>query len=261
MKKTSLWLKKIFHKKDNIDPNTPKSSLYKCPGCGRIINLDYDIKEPSIFTCPYCAQKGIIRPAQQKPMDAEKDLSELNVPSRDLDKAKKKITSSGIEVKILGVVLIFLGIVLHFIFNIISLKISTVTIIIGIIIFTFIPSNRKISLRSHQTDSKEKPKNDLLSQDSSLIDRLNNSLIKPFDISEKIAILLILWIVFIYMVTGLNDIDIFFIFVYLGILFMKVFSTEYISSQLKKRINVFTVAFLFIFIIIIARRILTIVNI
>lgn len=261
MNKTSLWLKKFFPKKDDVDSNTQPSASYKCPGCGRIINLDYEIKEPRIFTCPYCNQKGIIKPAQQKPIAEEKGSSEPNVTSPALDKARKKITAPGVEVKILGVVLIIVGIILHFIFNLVSLKVSAVTIIIGIIIFTFIPSNRKISLHFNKTLSKEKPKNDLNRQGSSLIDHLNNTLIKPFDISEKIAILLILWIVFIYMFTGLNDIDIFFIFVYLGILFMKVFSTEYISSQLKKRINVFTVAFLFIFIIIIARRILTIVNI
>ncbi|HUS99526.1 MAG TPA: hypothetical protein VMY59_04320, partial [Candidatus Thermoplasmatota archaeon] len=80
-------------------------------------------------------------------------------------------------------------------------------------------------------------------------------------VAEKIALILILWIILIYVVTGVNDIDIFFIFVYLGILLMKVFSTDYISSRLKQKINVFVIAFLVIFIIVIARRIITIVNI
>lgn len=257
MKKINAFLKDFFHKKEHDLPKTP-ASLYKCPGCGKIINPAYKIKELSIFTCPYCSQKGFIRPAQQKHKDIITGPSEPMILYPALNNERKNKSVPIVDVKILGVLLIIIGVLLYFVFNLISLKGGIVTIIIGVIIYAFIPSNRKIFLDFKKTQSNEKPRNDIKTRGSSLINHLNNSLITKFDISEKIAILLILWIIFIYMLTGINDIDIFFIFVYLGILLMKVFSTEYISSQLKKRINVFTVAFLFIFIIIIIRRIITI---
>jgi DNA-directed RNA polymerase subunit RPC12/RpoP len=254
MNKAMKWFKENILKKAQINNNNQARVSYICPGCRKIITLTNEVVEPIIMACPECGQKGVMRPLQKKLTCINKNESDHKINFANSIDERKHIDIPVIEVKILGILLLALGIALLFVFNLVSIKISMVFIIIGVIIFTFIPSNRKIFINSR------KPKSEIPTRKSSLIDYINYSLIKQIDISEKIAILLILWILFIYILTGVNDIDIFFIFVYLGILLMKVFSTEYVSTQLKQKINVFVIAFLFIFILIIARRILTVIN-
>jgi len=262
MNKTIKWINKNILKKKRINHTNTTPLSYICPNCHQqTITLENEIVEDRIITCPKCGQKGIIRPLQKNQNTTNTNASNLIINLANVSDERKKINVPTIEVKILGILLIFIGLVLHFIVNLISLKISFLILIIGVIIFTFIPSHRKIFINFYRNNTKEKPDHELKTHKYSFITNINNSLIQQFDISEKIAITLILWIIFIYALTGVNDIDLFFIFVYLGILFMKVFSTEYISSQLKKRINVFTIAFLFIFLIIIMRRIISIISI
>jgi DNA-directed RNA polymerase subunit RPC12/RpoP len=260
MNRTSMWSKKFFHKTEREHDSDHARLSYRCPGCGQVLTLKNEIVEPTIMSCPHCGQKGIMRPKQKQLTCINKNTSGHHITFADSPHEKQHFNIPAVEVKILGILLLILGVILHFVFNIVSLKISVVLIIIGIIIFTFIPSNRKIPLNLSNNTAKEKPLNETPTQTSAFTKFMDTFLLKQFDVAEKIALILILWIVFIYVLTGVNDIDIFFIFVYLGILLMKVFSTDYISSRLKQKINVFVIAFLVIFIIVIARRILTIVN-
>ncbi len=260
MNRTSMWFKKFFHKKKREHDSGQTRLSYRCPGCGKVLALKNEIVEPTVMSCPHCGQNGIMRPIQKPLTCVNKNSSDHLIAFADSPHEKQHINIPAVKVKILGILLLILGVILHFVFNLISLKISVVLIVIGIIIFTFIPSNRKIPLNFSNKTTKEKPLNETPTQTPALTKFMETFLLKQFDVAEKIALILILWIILIYVMTSVDDIDIFFIFVYLGILLMKVFSTDYVSSRLKQKINVFVIAFLVIFIIVIARRILTIVN-
>ena len=228
---------------------------YMCPSCQQqIVTIQDELSEELVMTCPKCGQNGIMRPLQKKWYGT----TSRSIWNRNQIEQRKTGRILGVEIKLVGILLIILGIVLHFGVNLVSLKMSYVLMIIGVIIFTFIPSSQK----QFFTMDILKTKSNTFTQRHPLRTFYNDaSLFKQFDISEKIAIVLILWIILIYLITGLNDIDLFFIFTYLGILVVKVFSNEWMSVHVRKRMNIFTLAFLCIFLFIVIRRILLIANV
>lgn len=248
--------------KSTLSNHTNQSSLsYMCPNCRQqIITIDHEVTENIFLNCPACGKQAILRPFPKKQSTTRTSTTtDISVETRLIGE-RKNINLLTLEIKIFGIFLVILGCVLHFVVNLFSIKINLIVIIIGVIIFAFIPSNRKILVSFSWTDMREKQNKKLNTHHSSVINYLNNTLLQ-IDISEKIAIVLILWIIFIYLLTGVNNIDLFFIFVYLGILIIKVFSNELTPVHIRKRINIFTIAFLFIFLLIIIRRILLISNI
>jgi len=247
---------------EQIDFNNQPKLSYICPYCQQqIITLDSEVVESMIFTCPKCRQKGEIRPLQKLQNITNTNLSNHIIINADLIDERKNINIPAIKAKILGLLLIIIGIALQYVFNLLSFKITFALVIIGVIIFMFIPDNRIIFIKFQRTNNKGKTKNELKTHNYSSINYIYTYLKEQFDISERIAIVLILWIIFIYTLTGVNDIDIFFIFVYLGILLMKILTDHLISFQLKQRMNIFIVAFLLVFIIIVIKRIISIVRI
>jgi len=246
---------------EQINHTNQQHLSYNCPHCQQqIITFENEIAENILFNCPGCGKKAIIRPFQKEQHMTNSPVSYYIRENAHVIDERKNINFPAIEAKIVGLLLIILGISLQFVFNLFAIKITFAIFIIGVIIFAFIPDNRMLCIKFHRTKNKEKQKKEINTQNNSSISYVYNYL-RQFDISEKIAIVLILWIIFIYLLTGVNDIDLFVIFVYLGILIVKVFSSELISFQLKQRMNVFTIAFLFIFILVIIRRILTVVHI
>jgi predicted RNA-binding Zn-ribbon protein involved in translation (DUF1610 family) len=250
-------LKEIIFQNKQVNQSNRQQVKYICPHCQQqITTIQNDNFEVIIFACPKCGQKGIIRPFQKKQIKTNITVSNHSIRNATLINTREHNNIPVIEVKILGLILIMVGIALQFVLNIFSLKISLVLVIIGAIVFMFIPDNRMIFFKFHRTTNNVTSKNQLNTHNYLSINYYYQYLKEQFDISEKIAIVLILWIISIYLLTGVNDIDIFIIFVYLGILSIKIISDHLVSYQLKQRITVFTVAFLFIFIVVVIKRIL-----
>jgi DNA-directed RNA polymerase subunit RPC12/RpoP len=261
MKKYLPPKNKNIHQNQQLHTHNTQQTSYLCPSCQQVITFQQEISKDITVNCPQCGKKGIIRPNEKKQNNTNTKISPPNRNEAHIIDERKNINIPTIEVKILGLLLIIIGIALQFVFNIFSPKISFALIIIGMIIYAFIPDTRIIFIKFFRKKNKEKQQNTGNNQKKLPKYFSYTYLNTQIHISEKIAMVLILWIILIYTLTGVNNIDIFFIFTYLGVLIMKVISTEYISPQLKQKINVFTIAFLFIFIIIIIRRIFTIIPI
>ena len=79
--------------------------------------------------------------------------------------------------------------------------------------------------------------------------------------SEKITIVLSIWILFIFIITGDANLEIFFILIFIGILIVRELTDIFTTSDLKDRMNVFIYIFLIIFIVIVGRKMLDILNV
>ena len=77
-------------------------------------------------------------------------------------------------------------------------------------------------------------------------------------ISEKIALIISLWILFTLLITGDGNFEIFFILIFIGVLVVRELTDVFINSELKDRMNVFIYIFILIFIVIVGRKIIDI---
>lgn len=220
---------------------------FSCPSCEQTITFDSEVLEDMILTCPVCGAKGIIKsPSKQQ-------IEPNSFPDKSPVSDAKKGSVRAIGIKMLGILLMLIGFALHFIVDLFSVKVSFALMIIGGVIFAFFSDSSMMPFNVYRKNTMEK-KSTSKGDWSSLKEYLNRST-KQFDVSEKIASALILWIIFVYLVTGVDNIDIFLIFIYLGILIVKVFSTGNVPLPIKHRINVFSVIFLFIFVLIVFRKV------
>ena len=79
--------------------------------------------------------------------------------------------------------------------------------------------------------------------------------------SEKIALILSIWVVFLFFITSETQIEILFVLTFIGMLIVKELSDEYTTRNLKMRMNVFISIFLIAYIAIIAQKIINILDI
>ena len=79
--------------------------------------------------------------------------------------------------------------------------------------------------------------------------------------SEKITLIIAIWILIILIITGNTNLEIFFILIFIGILIIRELSDVFTSTNLKDRMNLFIYFFILIFIVIVGQKILTILNI
>lgn len=77
-------------------------------------------------------------------------------------------------------------------------------------------------------------------------------------LSEKITIVIALWILFVTIVTGIENLEIFFILIFIGVLIIRELTDVFTSSDLKNRMNLFIYFFLIIFMVIVGRKIMSI---
>jgi hypothetical protein len=77
-------------------------------------------------------------------------------------------------------------------------------------------------------------------------------------LSEKITIVIALWILFVTIVTGVDNLEIFFILIFIGVLIIRELTDVFTSSDLKNRMNLFIYFFLIIFVVIVGRKIMSI---
>jgi len=80
-------------------------------------------------------------------------------------------------------------------------------------------------------------------------------------LSEKITLVISVWILFIFVITDDSNLEIFFILIFIGVLIVRELTDIFTTSDLKDRMNLFIYIFLIIFIIIVGRKIIEILNV
>lgn len=251
--------KKDISKNEQIHNNNLKQLSVKCPKCQHTITLKNEISESIPVQCPTCGTIGVIHPLQKKQNTLNLTPSITIITDTKLITTRKKTFNTILGIKILGLLTIIIGITIQFSSNLFSLKTNVTFIIIGAIILAFFPSNRESLIESKKIDHRQTDGYNAISQNDPFIKQIYNSITKQFDISEIITIAIILWITLFYVITGNNRVDteIFIISIYLGLLGIKVITHKSLHSPFKQRMNVFILAFLLIFIIIVILRILS----
>jgi hypothetical protein len=78
--------------------------------------------------------------------------------------------------------------------------------------------------------------------------------------SEKIILVISLWILVALLVTGDTDFELFFVLIFIGILIVRALSDVFITKPMKLRMNLVIIVFLIGFIVIVGNKIITIVN-
>jgi hypothetical protein len=258
-KKGFKLLKKNISKNEQIHNNDQKQIKFSRTNYEDVIALKNEISESIHVQYPPCGTTGIIPPFQEKQNSLDLSSSSTSLKDSKLVITRKKTFKTTLLVQIVGLLTILLGIIMYFISNYFSLKTSATFIIIGAIIIAFYPNDRETSIESKKIDHLKTDRYSTISQNDSFINKIYNSIKEQFDISEIITIAIILWIIFFYIITGNNkvDMEIFFISIYLGFLGLKVITHKSLQSPFKQRMNFFVVAFLFIFIIIVIYRIIS----
>ena len=79
--------------------------------------------------------------------------------------------------------------------------------------------------------------------------------------SEKITLAIAVWILVALIITGDKDLEIFFVLIFIGILIARELMNVFTTTILKDRMNIFIYLFLIIFIIIVGKKIITILGV
>jgi hypothetical protein len=80
-------------------------------------------------------------------------------------------------------------------------------------------------------------------------------------LSEKITLVFIVWILVILFLTGDENLEIFFVLLFIGILVIRELTDIFIPGDLKDRMNMFIYIFVIIFIVIVGKKVITILGI
>lgn len=257
---SSLFTSGSERKKE--ENNAEKNQLkFRCPQCQHIFLLDSPPVGDSIRSCPKCGQTGIIRSSEKKQNEVLKTPANRFINYRGLTDTEKESYKPVLRVKFIGILFIIIGMIVLIALTPFNLKLSFTLILIGAIILGIIPDNKYLFVRRKNKIKKIYFKDSQDFKNNSSIGYKLNASPKQFGISEKIALAIILSIIFFYFVTGVTNIEIFLIFINLGILIIKELADEFIPDHLKKRMNILIIALLAIFLIIVIQRIINSINI
>ena len=89
---------------------------------------------------------------------------------------------------------------------------------------------------------------------------LNSKKIKLL-LSEKITLVLTVWIIILFFITGEGNLEIFFTLIFLGLLVVDILLADLFTKPLRFRMYLFISVFLIIYIVIISQKIINILNI
>jgi hypothetical protein len=150
----------------------------------------------------------------------------------------------GLRAKTVGLIAIAIGILLILLQGTLFLKIGSALILLGIFMFVVI-SEKTLSLLYRFMPNTRK----------------NNLSSKRLPTSEKITLVLILWVIIVFFLTINMTYDIFFILIFIGLLILDIMIHDYLPLPLKKRLNFMIFLFLIVYIVIISEKILSITQI
>jgi len=80
-------------------------------------------------------------------------------------------------------------------------------------------------------------------------------------LSEKIALVIAGWILVVLLITGDANLEIFFILIFIGVLIIRELTDVFTTTNLKDRMNMFIYIFLIIFMVIVGKKIISIISI
>jgi len=80
-------------------------------------------------------------------------------------------------------------------------------------------------------------------------------------VSEKITLIISIWILTVLIITSDSNYEIFFILIFIGILIIRELTDVFTTFNLKDRMNIFIYIFIIVFIIIVGQKIINILNI
>lgn len=157
-------------------------------------------------------------------------------------KQQQSMLSPYMRAKIIGVLFITIGILLLLNPTDLNLKLSFSMVLIGLISVILIRDKTDISTKKK---SKKKTKKSGYKHITFLL-------------SEKITLIISIWILFLLLITETSNMEIFFVAIFIGLLVIKELSDEFTSKNLKYNLNIFIFAFLMVFIAIIGKKIISI---
>jgi hypothetical protein len=77
-------------------------------------------------------------------------------------------------------------------------------------------------------------------------------------ISEKITLVIALWILLVLLITNDTDLELFFVLIFIGVLIIRALTDVFITTTLKHRMNLFIYLFIVVFMVIVGNKIITI---
>lgn len=252
-----------LNSKNKIEINNSKNKqnrIYlRCSKCKHIITLEKEIEEDTILDCPICGADGIIRSI--KTVGKKTLQSNKFIQYEKIFEIEKRLYKPILQMKLVGIVLIIIGMIFLGISTPFNIKFGFTIILIGIVILGLL-TDRKYFFTSINKIVEEGYNKNISNNKNNLSfsEKLRYAL-KQFDISENIVFAIIILIVFLYFVTGVNNLEIFLILIYLGLIIIRELTNEFIPYYFKKRINILMIGFLIIFIIIITKKVISILNI
>ena len=250
--KVNLNPKKKQYSKPHSEQNNQQTNIFQCPYCDQIITIIHNIKSDYAITCPNCGHVGIIH---KKPETRNKDYYAENETKNKLPLASW-IYQPFLRAKIFGLLLFAIGTIFLLNPTTSNIKISIMLFFIGGLPFILISEKKFIIMSPTSNITKaNKTKNNQITTDENFLQK--NKLV----ISEKISLLIIAATLILFLITKPADLEIFLVLLYLSLLIIKELIDEFTPVHVKQRLNVFVVIFFIIFVVIIAERIITILNI
>ena len=77
-------------------------------------------------------------------------------------------------------------------------------------------------------------------------------------ISEKITLVIAGWILLVLFITGDSGLEIFFILIFIGVLIVRELTDVFTTINLKDRMNIFIYLFILVFILIVGKKIISV---
>jgi hypothetical protein len=79
--------------------------------------------------------------------------------------------------------------------------------------------------------------------------------------SEKITLFVAMWIIVALFITGDADLEVFFVVVLVGMLIIKEFTDRFTTVLIRHRMNIFILVFIIVFIALVGKKIISLLNI
>ena len=76
--------------------------------------------------------------------------------------------------------------------------------------------------------------------------------------SEKITLIIAGWIILVLFITGDSNLEIFFILIFIGVLIVRELTDVFTTINLKDRMNIFIYLFILVFILIVGKKIISV---
>jgi len=231
----------------------------QCTYCNSTITVEGAYGEHFTLNCPMCKKELTVSFSKKKPIEKEKSKKE-----KTKDKKTIKNISSFILSNIIEIIIILFG--LSFLNNptLSNIKISFSLVLIGTILMSIMSnttsSEQENTLAEKPIPFKKNKKENLIKQKTNKI--LSHRFIKNISqsLSDKIAIILILWILLLFIITGETQVEIFFILIFIGMLIIRELTDNLATIPLKHRLNAFIIVFLLAYIVIISEKMINILN-